>query len=431
MLDIKLIRENPEAVKTAAKNKGVDIDIDHLLEVDKKKQELQQKVQRLQEERNALTKEIAGKPSPEQIEKGKEIRERLEKEEKDFKVLQEELDSLLLKTPNIPSPDAPVGPNADSNIEISKWGEIPEFNFEAKDHVELGTKLNIVDLEKGVKTSGFRGYYLINDGARLHWAILQFAMDKILEAGFSLVVPPTLVHEKALVGSGHFPFGAENVYQILNPGKLENGDEIKNPTYLAGTSESALLAYFMDTTFSKSELPKKVCALTSCYRSEVGDYGRDTRGLYRVHEFTKVEQVIICENDLELSEKYFAEMQEISENILQDLKIPYHVLSTSTGDMGAGKYRMNDIEAWMPGRNKYGETHSCSNLTDWQARRLNIRVKDKDGKTYFAYTLNNTVIASPRILIAIIENYQQEDGSVMIPEVLRKYMGKDKITLQK
>jgi seryl-tRNA synthetase len=428
MLDIKLIRENPEAVKNAAKNKGVDIDIDHLLEIDKKKQELQQKVQRLQEERNALTKEIAGKPTPEQIEKGKEIRGRLEKEEKDFKVLQEELDSLLLKTPNIPSPDAPVGPNADSNIEISKWGEIPQFNFEAKDHVELGTSLNIVDLEKGVKTSGFRGYYLINDGARLHWAILQFAMDKILNAGFSLVVPPTLVHEKALVGSGHFPFGAENVYQILNPGKLENGDEIKNPTYLAGTSESALLAYFMDTTITKSELPKKVCALTSCYRSEVGDYGRDTRGLYRVHEFTKVEQVIICENDLELSEKYFGEMQEISERILQELKIPYHILATSTGDMGAGKYRMNDIEAWMPGRNKYGETHSCSNLTDWQARRLNIRVKDKDGKTYFAYTLNNTVIASPRILIAILENYQQEDGSITIPEVLRKYMGKDKIT---
>jgi seryl-tRNA synthetase len=431
MLDIKLIRENPETVKVAAKNKGVDIDIDHLLDIDKKKQELQQKVQRLQEERNALTKEIAGKPTPEQIEKGKEIRERLEKEEKDFKVLQEELDSLLLKTPNIPANDAPVGPNAESNIEISKWGDIPKFNFEVKDHVELGTTLNIVNLEKGVKTSGFRGYYLINDGARLHWAILQFAMDKILEAGFSLVVPPTLVHEKALVGSGHFPFGEENVYQILNPGKLENGVEIKNPTYLAGTSESALLAYFMDTTFTKSDLPKKVCALTSCYRSEVGDYGRDTRGLYRVHEFTKVEQVIICENDLELSEKYFTEMQEISEGILQALKIPYHILATSTGDMGAGKYRMNDLEAWMPGRNKYGETHSCSNLTDWQARRLNIRVKDKDGKTYFAYTLNNTVIASPRILIAILENFQQEDGSIIIPDVLRKYMGKDKIIPQK
>jgi len=425
MLDIKLIREYPEVVQKTAKNKGVNIDTTKILELDKKKQILHQQIQKLQEERNALTKNIKGKPAPEQIEKGRTIREKLEELENEYKTINQELNTLLLKTPNIPAPDAPVGPNADSNEEIFKWGAIPKFNFEIKDHIEIGKFLNIIDLEKGVKTSGFRGYYLKGDGARLHWAILQYAMEKITSSGFELMVPPTLVHEKPLIGSGHFPFGADNVYQISNPGKLETGEEIKNPLYLAGTSESSLLAYFMDTTFTENELPKKVCALTSCYRSEVGDYGRDTRGLYRIHEFAKVEQVVICKNDLEMSEKYFKEMQEVSEQILQELKIPYHVLATSTGDMGAGKYRMNDLEAWMPGRNKYGETHSCSNLTDWQARRLNIRVKGKDGKTNFAYTLNNTVIASPRILIAILENYQQEDGSVKIPGVLQKYMGKE------
>lgn len=431
MLDIKFIRENPDAVKTAAKNKGVGIDVSHLLEVDKKAQELHLKVQQLQEERNSLTKKIAGKPTTEQIEKGRQVRERLEKEEKAYKAVREELHLLLLRTPNIPAEDAPIGPNADSNKEISVWGDKPKFDFKIKDHIELGKSLDIIDLEKGVRTSGFRGYYLKGDGARLHWAVLQYAMEKITSSGFTPMVPPTLVHEKPLIGSGHFPFGADNIYQISNPGKLETGEEIKNPLFLAGTSESSLLAYFMDSTFSEKDLPKKVCALTQSYRSEVGDYGRDTRGLYRIHEFAKVEQVIICKNDLGVSEDYFKEMQQISESILQDLNIPYHVVATSTGDMGAGKYRMNDIEAWMPGRDKYGETHSCSNLTDWQTRRLNIRIKDKEGKVNFAYALNNTVIASPRILIAILENYQQEDGSVLIPEVLKKYMGKDKIIPQK
>jgi seryl-tRNA synthetase len=430
MLDIKFIRENPDKVQKAAKDKGTDIDVRHLLEVDKKTQELHLRVQQLQEERNALTKEIAGKPTPEQIEKGRQVRERLDKEESAYKAVREELHLLLLRTPNIPAEDAPIGPNADSNKEISAWGDKPKFDFKIKDHIELGKFLDIIDLEKGVRTSGFRGYYLKGDGARLHWAVLQYAMEKIISSGFTPMVPPTLVHEKPLIGSGHFPFGADNIYQISNPGKLETGEEIKNPLFLAGTSESSLLAYFMDSTFSERDLPKKVCALTQSYRSEVGDYGRDTRGLYRIHEFAKVEQVIICKNDLGVSEDYFKEMQQISESILQDLNIPYHIVATSTGDMGAGKYRMNDIEAWMPGRDKYGETHSCSNLTDWQTRRLNIRIKDKEGKAHFAYALNNTVIASPRILIAILENYQQEDGSVKIPQVLQKYIGKDIIRPQ-
>ncbi len=416
MLDINFIRENIDLVKKAVKEKAVEVDIDQLLEIDTKRRELITQVETLRQQRNTAAKNR-------DIEKGKEVKEKLDSLEESLKAEEDRFKHLMLYIPNIPAADAPVGPNADSNIELKKWGEIKEFDFEIKDHVTLGKSLDIIDLEAGVKTSGFRGYYLKNQGAKLHWAVLQFALDKITESGFVQMVPPTLVHDRALVGSGHLPKEKNNIYQISNPGKLENGEEIKNPLFLVGTSEPSLLAYYLDATLNETELPIKICALTHCYRSEIGDYGRDTKGLYRVHEFDKVEQVVICQNDLELSEKIFKDMQEISESILQDLGIPYHIVATSTGDMGAGKYRMNDIESWMPGRGKYGETHSNSNLTDWQARRLNIKVKTKDGQTAFAYTLNNTVIASPRILIAILENFQQKDGSVKIPEILQKYTG--------
>lgn len=411
MLSINFIRENLDKVKKAAQDKAMEIDLDELLRVDDKRRELLVKVDALRQERNEAAKSR-------DIEKGKKVKEQLDGLENELRLEQERFDHMMLFVPNIPTPDAPIGPNEASNQEIFKWGEIPQFNFEVKDHVELAKSLNIIGFEEGTKTSGFRGYYLINEGAILHWAILQYAMKKIRDAGFSLMVPPTLVREKVLIGSGHFPFGKDNVYQIANPGKLESGEADNNPLFLTGTSEPSLLAYFMDKTFDEEKLPLKVCALTQCYRSEVGDYGKDTRGLYRLHEFAKVEQVVICKNDVNESMTHFENMQKTSEQILQDLNIPYHVIANSTGDMGAGKYTMHDIEAWMPGRGKYGETHSNSNLTDWQARRLNIKVKSKEGKPEFAYTLNNTVIASPRILIAILENYQQADGSIKVPEVL-------------
>lgn len=414
MLDINYIRDNLEKVKKAVKEKGLDVSIDELLEVDKKRRDLIAKVDSLRQQRNAAAKE-------KDVEKGKKIKEKLGVLEDELRIEEDRFRYLMLYVPNIPSSDSPIGPDSNSNKEISKWGEIPKFNFKIKDHIELGKLLDIIDLEQGVKTAGFRGYYLKNEGARLHFAVLQYAFEKILKAGFTPMVPPTLVHENVLVGSGHFPFGKENIYQIANPGKLATGQEVKNPLFLAGTSEPALLAYFMDTILSEEELPIKVCALTQCFRSEVGDYGKDTRGLFRVHEFTKVEQAVICRNDLEESEDWFKAMQKISEEGMQELGIPYRVVATSTGEMGAGKYKMNDLETWMPSREGYSETHSNSNLTDWQARRLNLKFKTKDGKTYCCYTLNNTVIASPRILIAILENFQQEDGSVKIPEVLQKY----------
>ncbi len=421
MLDINYIRENKDLVKKAAGDKGVDVDIDRLLQIDQTRRDLIQKVDELRQQRNQAARE-------KDIEKGKKVKVELDGLGEKLRDVEERFEHLMLFVPNIPSSDSPIGPDAESNKEVSKWGEIPDFDFEIKDHIALGKALDILDLEKGVKVSGFRGYYLKNEGAILHWAVLRFALDKIIEAGFTPLIPPTLVHEPTLIGSGHIPFGKDNTYQISNPGKLETGEEIKNPLYLAGTSEPSLLAYYLDSTLNEDELPIKICALTHCYRSEIGDYGKDTKGLYRVHEFDKVEQVVICKNDLEESEVWFKKMQSISENILQELELSYHVVATSTGDMGAGKYRMNDIETWMPGRGKYSETHSNSNLTDWQARRLNLKVKTKDGKVAYAYTLNNTVIASPRILVALLENYQQKDGSVKIPEVLQKYTGFSTIT---
>ncbi len=424
MLDIKFIKENPDKVKKAVKDKGINLDVDQLLQITQERSSLTVKVDALRQERNIAAKE-------KNIEKGKGIKNQLDELEKQLKDVEKKYQELMLIVPNIPSEDTPIGLDSKSNKEIYKWGEIPQFKFPIKNHIDLGKDLDIIDLVAGAKTSGFRGYYLKNEGASLHWAILNFAFQKIISHGFKPMVPPTLVHDFVLTGSGHFPFGKQDVYQLANPGKLESGEEIKNPVYLAGTSEPSLLAYFADKTLNDKELPIKICALTQCYRSEIGDYGKDVKGLYRIHEFMKVEQVIITRNDLEESDKLHKEMQSFSEEILKELNLPYHVIQNATGDMGAGKYKMFDTETWMPARDNYGETHSNSNLTDWQARRLNSKFKNKDGQISYCYTLNNTVIASPRILIAILENYQQEDGSVLIPKILQKYTGFERISPKK
>jgi seryl-tRNA synthetase len=283
-----------------------------------------------------------------------------------------------------------------------------------------------------VKVSGFRGYYLKNEGAQMQMALMSYTFNKLIAKGFMPFITPTLVKEAALIGSGHFPAGKEEIYQIGNPGKLESGEDQKDPLFLAGTSEPSLLAYNMNEILSEADLPLKYCGFSTCYRSEIGSYGKDTKGIYRLHEFMKIEQVLICKADIKEGLAYLEELRKIAEEILQDLKLPYHVVAVCTGDMGAGKYKMYDIETWMPSRNAYAETHSDSFLTDWQARRLNLKYKTKSGETKYAFTLNNTAIASPRILIAIWENYQNEDGSITIPEVLRPYLGnQDKIKPKK
>ncbi len=431
MLDINFIENNKERVKKAVEVKGLDVDVDLLLDLNRKRKNLLKEVEDLRAERNQNVETIKKEKEKEHlIKEGKEIKEKLKKVEEEYRVIEEKYKELMLVVPNIPSEDTPIGKSDKDNVEIKKWGNVPVFDFLTKSHIELSEELDIIDFQAGAKTSGFRGYYLKNDAVLLHFGILWYALNKLIKKGFVPFLPPTLVNEFALFGSGHFPFDKNEVYQITNPGKLSSGEEIVNPKYLVGTAEPPLLAYYADKTLKEEDLPIKSCGISQCYRSEVGSYGKDVKGIYRIHEFMKVEQIIICRADIDESNKHLEEMREISEEILQELKLPYRVLSICTGDMGAGKHKMYDIETWMPARNSYGETHSDSNLTDWQTRRLNIRYLDKNGEKRHAFALNNTAIASPRILIAIMENYQNKDGSITVPEILRPFLG-DKEVIKK
>jgi len=399
--------------------------------LDRRRRELLQALEDMKAQKNRASKEIQKAKDKEAKEviilKMRELDGNSDRITSDFQKIDEEFHKLMLEVPNIPSEDSPVGASEESNREIERWGSPPKFDFPIKDHIQLGKELDLIDIEAGVRTAGFRGYYLKNEAVLLHFALMWHAIDKMRKKGFGLFVPPTLLREFALIGSGHFPAGRDEVYQIGNPGRLESGETTKEPFFLAGTSEPALLAYYANRILEEKDLPVKACGFSQCYRSEVGSYGKDTKGLYRLHEFMKVEQVVICRADIEESNNWLEEMRKIVQEILKDLKLPHRVVDVCTGDMGAGKYRMYDIETWMPSRNAYSETHSDSNLTDWQTRRLGIRYRDEKGKIKFAYALNNTVIASPRILIAILENYQKKNGSIEIPKVLRKYLGIKKI----
>jgi len=425
MLDINFIKENLKTLAKVSKDKGLKIDYKQLLKLDEKRRSSIQEIDELRQKRNAnadLLKDPK-KRSDKLISEGKTIKDKITALESEYNTVLAQYNEIMLLVPNVISQDTPIGKDDKDNKEVATWGEIPKFKFKIKDHLQLGKDLDLVDIDRGVKVAGFRGYYLKNEGAQMQMALIQYAFNKLIAKGFTPFITPTLIRDTALIGSGHFPFGKEEVYQIGNPGKLDTGEEIKEPLYLAGTSEPSLLAYHANETLKEQDLPLKYCGFSACYRSEIGSYGKDTKGLYRLHEFMKIEQVIICEADLAKSLKYLEELRGIAEEILQDLKLPYHVIAVCTGDMGAGKYKMYDLETWMPSRNAYSETHSDSFLTDWQARRLNLKYKTNDGQTKFAYTLNNTAIASPRILIALWENYQNADGSITIPEILRPYLG--------
>ncbi len=427
MLDIKFIRQNKKIVEDACKKKNVKCDIGKLLDLDEKRIKAKQELEAVAAEKNKASKAIpVAKDTMERdaiINAMKALDQNTGNMEKKSKELEDEFHDLMLEIPNIPSDDSPEGKDESGNVEVSKWGKLPKFDFAVKDHIQLGKDLDLIDVEAGAKTSGFRGYYLKNEAVFLHFAVFWHALNLMREKGFTIFVPPTILREFAFVGSGHFPAGKDELYQIGNPGKLESGDDVKEPLYLTGTAEPSLLAYHAGQILNEKDLPIKMCGISQCYRSEVGSYGKDAKGLYRVHEFMKVEQVVICKNDIEESSKWLETMREISQDILKDLELPHRVLSICTGDMGAGKYKMYDIETWMPSRDAYGETHSDSNLTDWQSRRLSTRYRDKEGNIQYPHMLNNTVVASPRILIAILENYQQKDGSVAIPKVLQPYLG--------
>lgn len=428
MLDIKFIRENLEEVKEAAKNKNIDINLDRLMELDEERRRLVTEIDDLRAKRNELAQSTGGaRPTDEQIAQGKELKEQVAKLEEELKGKSSEFEELMVKVPTITSEDTPVGKDETENVEIEKWGSPRKFDFELKDHIQLGKDLDIIDFERGVKVSGYRGYYMKNEGASLQMALMMYALEKLIEKGFSPMIPPTLVREFALFGSGYFSGKTydekvDEIYKVANRDVEADGQETKENKFLIGTAEPSLLAYYSGEILNENQLPMKLCGFSPCYRSEIGSYGKDTKGLYRVHEFMKVEQVCLCSANKEEADKLQLEMIEISKELHQEIGIPYRVLQICTGDMSAGKYKMFDMEAWIPSRDGYGETGSASNFLDWQARRLNVSYKDKEGKKQFVYMLNNTAIPSPRFIIAILENNQQADGSVVVPEVLRKYM---------
>lgn len=414
MLDISFIGENKKKVALAIKHKGIKLDVDELLKVDADRLKVLRQIEELNAQRNIQAKKIkeaGAKPNAAQIANGRKLKDDIARLEPELKAFEQRYQELMLLVPNIPSADTPVGKSEADNKEIRRWSEPTKFDFVPLDHVAIGERLGLLDIERGVKVGGFRGYFLREDLVRLQWALFSYCLDVMNRKGYQLLIPPTMVRGAALVGSGHFPAGREEVYQV--------GDD----KFLVGTSEPSVLDYRSEEIVSLDELPLKYCAVSPCYRREIGSYGKDTKGLYRVHEFMKVEQVVICPADLDLSLKLFEGMLAVSEEILQGLGLPYRVLAICTADMGAGKYKMYDVETWMPSRASYGETHSCSHLTDWQARRLQLRYKDDKGVIRYPHTMNNTVIASPRILIALLENHQQADGSVAVPEVLRPYLG--------
>jgi len=428
MLDINFIKENKEAVKDAAKKKNITIDIDLLLRIDKERRELQKQSDELRAERNELAKSSGqSRPSAEQIERGKILKTKIAETENSLTEINVKYFELMVKVPTIPSGDTPIGKDDSGNIEIFKWGSIPKFDFKPKSHVELAHDLDLFDLERGAKTAGYRGYYVKNEAVSLQMALMLFALEKLIARGYSPMIPPTLVREFALFGSGYFSGKkydpeVDEIYKIANEEVESDGKKNKEDKFLIGTAEPSLLAYYANEVLEEKQLPIRMCGFSQCYRSEIGSYGKDTKGLYRVHEFMKVEQVCICRADIEESNQLHLEMLEISKELHRDLGLPFRVLSICTGDMSAGKYKMFDLEAWMPSRNSYGETGSASNFLDWQSRRLNVKYRTKDNENKFVYMLNDTALPSIRPMIAILENFQQSDGSILIPEVLRKFM---------
>lgn len=418
MLSLNYVRANKEKVIEAAKNKNREVDVDKILSLDDKRKELIQKVQKLREERNELAKR--GKPRSAEASRGKEIKEELKKLEEQSTINNQQLTTLLSFIPNVPLDEVPIGKDSTSNVELKKWGKIPMFDFAPKSHIELGKSLDLFDLERGSKVSGFRGYFLKNEAALLHLALLFYVFQKLIKKGYTPIIAPAIVKGFTLFGSGQFPWGEQEVY------KLNDED-----AYLAGTAEVPVTAFHSGEILNEKNLPKKYVAFSPCFRREAGAYGKDTKGLYRLHEFWKIEQVIIGKNDLEEARKLHEELQKNCEEILRDFKLPYRVLLMCTGDMGEPQVIKYDTETWMPSRNAYGETMSNSIMGDFQTRRLKIKYRTAKGETQYCYSLNNTALASPRILIAILENYQQKDGTIKIPEVLQSLIGLTTIKAKK
>lgn len=423
MLDINYIREHQEEVKKGATSKQLDASVvERLLEVDRKRRVLIQKVEGLRAQANQNVVEIKQalqenktQPNAEQMEKGKKLKLELKTEEADLKIIETEFVNLNLQIPNVPAADVPFGKDDRDNQVVRQIGKIPTWDFVAKTHDQLMEDLDLLDTRKAVQIGGFRTYMLKNQAVILEQALLNYALKMMVKNGFTALTAPVLVNREAMVGTGYFPWGQEDHYYTQD-GQI-----------LAGTAEVALTSFYAGETLNERDLPIKMVGISPCFRREVGTYGRDTKGVIRVHQFNKVEQVVYTIADEEETRVWHQKMVGWAEQLLQDLDLPYQVLLMCSGDMGAGQRKKYDLETWFPGQGKYRETHSASYFNDFQARRLNIKYRASDGTTKYVYTLNNTVAASPRLLAAIIENYQQADGSVIVPEVLRSFTGFDLI----
>lgn len=419
MLDIKFIRENLDLVKMGATKKHMQVDFDALIQADDTRKALLISMEAKKAEQNAVSRDVATTTDSahrtQLISEMKILKDDIQKEEEELRGVMQKWHELMLQVPNIPDMSVPDGESDADNMEIKTWGEKPQFSFEPKDHVEIMTKLSMVDFDRGTKVHGFRGYYLQKGGARLSWAIWNYAQDFFLKRGFDPLLVPAIVRKSNLYGTGHLPNDAEDVY------KTQDED------YLIGTAEVSTMGYYADDVLEQSALPIKWLAFSPCFRREAGSHGKDTKGLIRVHEFFKLEQVILCEASHEESVKWHEWLNRNTEEFIESLGIPYRTVLNCGGDIGQGQVKKYDIELWVPLEQKYREISSASYFHDFQTRRFNIRYKDAEGKMRYAHSLNCTAIPTPRILVSLIENFQQADGAVKLPQVLTPYMGTDTI----
>jgi len=415
MLDIKFIRENPKKVKETCKNKQVKVDIDLLLKIDKEKRGIQTELEKIFAQKNKASKEISkakDKKAKNKIILGmKKIDKKGDKLKEGLKKLDKEFEDLMYQVPNIPLDDVPVGKDEKDNVVVREIGKKIKFDFKPKDYLEIAEKYDLIDVKRAAKVSGTRFGYLKNEAVLLEFALINFTFENLIKKSFIPVIPPVMIKSEKIRGMGYLEqAGIEEAYHLP-----------KDDLFLAGTAEQPIGTMHADEIFEEKNLPKRYLGFSSCFRREAGSYGKDTKGILRVHQFDKMEMFSFCKPENSIKEhKFFLETEE---KLMQLLKIPYRVLRICTGDLARPSSASYDVESWIPSQNRYRETHSTSNCTDFQARRLNIRYRDKNNKLNFVYTLNGTAFAIGRTLIAIIENYQQKDGSIEVPEALQKYVG--------
>ncbi len=419
MLDIKFIRENKDLIKEAARKKHSSFDVEALLVADEKRLSLLSRIEFLRGEQNKVSVTLGGRIEEnhraQMIEEMRIVKDELKEKEDELRDTMVEWQALMLAVPNVPDMTVPDGESDAENQEVKQWGTKPSFDFEAKDHIELMTALRMVDVERGTKVHGFRGYFLTGDGARLCFAIWNYALEFFGSRGFVPVIPPVIVRKQNLYGTGHLPGDTEDYYMT------QDGDA------LAGTAEVPLMGMYADEILDAQTFPLKYLGFSPCFRREAGSHSKDTKGLIRVHEFYKFEQVILCEASHQTSVTLHEELNRNTEEFIESLGIPYHTVINCGGDLGQGQVKKYDIELWVPKEGTYREISSASYFHDFQTRRFNIRYRDQEGKMHYAHSLNCTAIPTPRILVSLIENFQQADGSIRVPEVLRTYLGKDVI----